>query len=169
MKAKFLKRSESEKSDKVKVIFEVEGSEVAKAMQLNRAEVYDIEVHEPKLPGAVMTPQEQIIAGLRLITEAVPRIPEKRQPTLGLSQKEPEKSCKTCFFWKRHPNQEGVNLPAGFCSVWGEDTPLYHHCEQWRDREEDKSEEGRDAEGEEGGVREQVAGEARTDEGVSTG
>jgi hypothetical protein len=164
MKAKFLKRSESEKSDKVKVIFEVEGSEVAKAMQLTRAEVYSIELHEPKLPGVVMTPQEQIIAGLRLITEAVPRIPEERQPTLDLSPRKPEKVCKTCFFWKRLPNQEKIQTPLGFCDVWGDEMPLHHHCEKWRDRdEEDKSEEGRDAEGEEGGVREQVAGEARTD------
>jgi hypothetical protein len=161
MKAKFLKRSESEKSDKVKIIFEVDSADIAN--QLEKGQTYEIELHEPKLPNMTPSAKELLKQAQTLISQATGMIPEPREPELPFT-KDGEK-CANCAEWDRDINDivdKITTVPVGMCRQVSGVTPLYHWCSYWRSNAEEDKEEGN----KESAVCEEVDGEERTDSGI---
>ena len=144
MKAKFLKRTESVKSDKVVVWMEVEGKEV---FALEKEQTYEIALCESKLPNMAPSPKELLLQAQALISQASEGIPGPtlREVALACDTSEGDR-CVDCFAWEK-VNPVGISILKGVCMNTmsphlDEITPLYHWCSYWRPRNEEDKEEG---------------------------
>jgi hypothetical protein len=139
MKAKFLKRNESVKSDKLVVWFEVEGIE--KASHLKRGDICEVELCDTKLPNMAPSPKDLLKQALTLISQASEGIPELELPLSCDTAEENEKKCGNCATWSRI--NDGNFKPIGSCanpesSHVREPTPIYHWCSYWTSRTEEE-------------------------------
>jgi hypothetical protein len=165
MKAKFLKRNESVKSNKVIVWMEVESKEV---FALEKGRTYDIELCDTKLPNMAPSPRGLLLQAQALISQASEGIPERiegnKLPFSCDKDATGQGKCIVCDFTE---NRETAPLGHIYCTFYDVYQPIYHNCAAWRSREEDKADKIADDSQEKAGVREGVDGKEPNEQGIS--
>jgi hypothetical protein len=145
MKAKFLKRNESVKSNKVIVWMEVESKEV---FALEKGRTYDIELCDTKLPNMAPSPKDLLKQAQGLISQASEGIPDGMGgviTVLSCDKTRDSDRCVDCLFWDKVA-PVGISISKGAClninsSHYNEIVPLYHWCSSWRSNEKATPEE----------------------------
>lgn len=127
MRVTFLKPSFAEKSDKVKVTFEVEAADVSQIMTLKQGESYEIAPCRQEVAEDKQTPADKLETARRLILEALGDMGNvTKEPELPLEVK---KCCGTCAEWAESRDE----MQVGICEDTGVDTPDDHECPNWKE------------------------------------
>jgi hypothetical protein len=133
MKAKFLKPSFSEKSEKIKLWFEVEGN--SDVFALKKGETYEIELCDTKLPNMAPSPKDLLKQALSLISQASEGIPDGKVMGIDISSDDNVDSdatgqgkCITCDL-----TEEREDAPIGcvWCIHRSLYMPVYRTCVAW--------------------------------------
>lgn len=125
MKLTFLKPSFAEKSDKVKVTFEVDAADVSQIMTLKQGESYEIAPYSQEVAEGKQTPTEKLETAQRLISEVL--MCDTNEPELPLE----ENHCGNCgeFVADERENAD----PDGHCNWNG--APTHSRiiaCDDWK-------------------------------------
>lgn len=134
MIAKFLKRTETEKGETIKIVLEVPAFDT-EVFTLKRGQSYEVRPESHNKPEADMTAKDKLETALRLISEVSGIMPEPRK-----SEPIAKDTCGRCDRWER---DEDYKDPMGNCLLQtGVVTHIADECtvKELRDAEEDQGE-----------------------------